>query len=68
MFNIEEIGDKTCVYVREDIPKNSQMKGIIFIKDHTFNNYFKSASKEILNVEAGEFDETPKMDNDELNQ
>lgn len=68
MFNIEEVGEHSSFCVREDYPSSGQKKGIILIKDHTFNNYFKSAQEETLDVEAGEFDETPKMDNDELNQ
>ena len=68
MFDILEVGDKTSITIRESIPKNNQSKGIFFIKDHTFNNYFKSAQLETTDVEAGEFDENPEMDNDELNQ
>lgn len=68
MFDILEVGDKTSITIRESIPKNNQSKGIFFIKDHTFDNYFKSAQLETTDVEAGEFDENPEMDNDELNQ
>ena len=67
MFTIDEIGDRSTICVREELPLNGQMKGIILVKDHMFNNYFKSALEETLDVEAGEFDETPEMDNDELN-
>lgn len=68
MFAINEIKDKSVICIRENYPNSGQKKGIILIKDHTFNNYFKSAQEETLDVEAGEFDETPEMDNDELNQ
>ena len=68
MFTIDEIKDKSVICIREDYPNSGQKKGIVLIKDHTFNNYFKSAQEETLDVEAGEFDETPEMDNDELSQ
>ena len=67
MFTMDEIGQRTTINVREEYPNNGQRKGIILIKDHTFNNYFKSTQLETVDVEAGEFDETPKKDNDELN-
>jgi len=68
MFTIEEIGERSMLCVRENYPNTGQKKGIILIRDHTFDNYFKSAQLETIDVEAGEFDETPEMDNDELNQ
>lgn len=68
MFTIKELGKRTSITVREIPTMNNQTKGVVFIKDHTFDNYFKSAQEETLDVEAGEFDETPEMDNDELNQ
>lgn len=40
MFNIEEIGDKTSIHVRNEAPLNSQ-NNVIYIKDHTFDKYFK---------------------------
>ena len=68
MFDINEVGNKTTLNVRNSASKNGQTKGLIFVKDHTFDNYFKSAQLETTDVEASEFDETPEMDNDELNQ
>ena len=52
MFNISEIKQKTCIYVRNTIPLNKQ-SNVVYIKDHTFDNYFKSAQKETFDVEAG---------------
>ena len=40
MFNIDEIKDHKNIYVRKDIPKNNN-KNVIYIKDHTFDNYIK---------------------------
>lgn len=50
MFNISEVKDKTSIYVRNTSPFNNQ-SNVIYIKDHTFDNYFKSAQKEISEVE-----------------
>lgn len=48
MFTMDEIGQRTTINVREEYPNNGQRKGIILIKDHTFNNYFKSTQLEQL--------------------
>lgn len=40
MFNISEIKDKTKIHVRDTLPKNNQ-SNVTYIKDHTFDNYFK---------------------------
>ena len=40
MFNIEEIGDKTSIHVRNEAPLNSQ-NNVIYIKDHTFDKYIQ---------------------------
>lgn len=52
MFTVDEIKGKNTICVREQLPKNNQ-HNIILIKDHTFDNYFKSAFQETENVEAG---------------
>lgn len=52
MFNISEIKQQTCIYVRNTIPLNKR-SNVVYIKDHTFDNYFKSAQKETFDVEAG---------------
>lgn len=40
MFNIDEIGDKSSLYVREETPLNNQ-SNVIYVKEHTFDKYFK---------------------------
>jgi hypothetical protein len=40
MFNIDEIGDKSTIYVRENIPLNNQ-SNVVYISDHTFDKYYK---------------------------
>lgn len=40
MFNISEIKNKTKIHVRNTLPKNNQ-SNVIYIKDHTFDNYLK---------------------------
>jgi hypothetical protein len=42
MFNISEVKDKLNIYVRNTIPSNNQ-SNVTYIKDHTFDNYFKKA-------------------------
>ena len=42
MFNIFEVKDKLNIYVRNTIPSNNQ-SNVTYIKDHTFDNYFKKA-------------------------
>ena len=39
MFNMTEIGDKTSIYVREEMPLNNQ-SNVIYVKEHTFDKYF----------------------------
>ena len=50
MFNISEIKGRTNITIRDTPPLNNQ-SNVIYVKDHTFDNYFKSASRETLRVE-----------------
>lgn len=40
LFNIDEIGDKTAIYVRNEAPLNNQ-SNVIYVEEHTFDKYFK---------------------------
>lgn len=40
MFNIDEIGDKASLHVREEAPLNNQ-NNVIYVEEHTFDKYFK---------------------------
>lgn len=40
MFKIDEIGDKTNIFVRKDPPINNQSH-VTYVQDHTFDKYLK---------------------------
>lgn len=40
MFKIDEIGDKTNIFVRTEPPINNQ-SNVTYVQDHTFDKYLK---------------------------
>ena len=40
MFKIDEIGDKTNIFVRVEPPTNNQ-SNVTYVQDHTYDKYLK---------------------------